>query len=273
MATAYGVFANQGIKQPLIAILKVEDWNGKMLEEYDPTNTELQGDRILGPEVPFIISHILHDNNARIAAFGPSSLLNVTGHPEVSVKTGTTNDLKDNWTIGYTKHAVVIVWVGNNDNTPMSGAVSGVSGASPIWNKIMKEVLDKAEEGRYNHADEGHAWPLQPDGVVGASVCSDNGNIATGGSSAPDQPADNPIGCATRFEYFLEGAVGSRLEWGAKDIAIDKTTNQQALNPDIPPENIENQNHPFLLDPLGTLVCLDCAIASHSANISYPLQI
>ncbi len=271
MATAFGVFANQGIKQPLTAILKVEDWNGKVLEEQDLSETELQGDRVLSQDVSFIISHILHDNNARASAFGPSSLLNVSGHPEVSVKTGTTNDLKDNWTIGYSKHAVVVVWVGNNDNTPMSGAVSGVSGASPIWNKIMKEVLDKAEEGQYNYADEGHAWPLQPDGVVGASVCADNGNVATGTPTSPNQPAENPLGCPTRFEYFLDGAVGSRIEWGAKDIPIDKTTGQQALNPDLPPEFIENQNHPFLLDPLGTLMCLDCPISSHSASISYPL--
>lgn len=261
MATAFGVFANQGIKQPLISILKVENWKGKVLEEVEID--KLEGDRVLTPNVTFLISHILLDNNARAAAFGTGSFLNVRGHPEVSAKTGTTNDRRDNWTIGYTEQALAVTWVGNNDNSPMSGAVSGVSGASPIWNRIMREVLDKAEDGFYNDEDEGHAWPRQPSGVVGATVCTTTGNVAT---VAEGQDS----GCPTRFEYFLEGAVGARIEAGQRDVQIDKTTGQLA-NPDLPPELIETQNRPFLLDPLGTLVCLDCPVASHSASIRYPL--
>lgn len=276
MAVAFGVFANQGIKQDLVAITRVEDWRGKVLEETNANDTELTGERVLSPDVTFLISHILLDNNARSAAFGESSYLNVAGHPEVSVKTGTTNDRRDNWTIGYTEQAVVVTWVGNNDNTPMSGAVSGVSGASPIWNRVMKNVLDKAEDGFYNPEDEGHAWPRQPAGVVGRNVCWDNGNVSdkneapTEGSSVPTPEATAT--CPTRFEYFLEGAEGSRIEAGAKDIQIDKRTGQEAA-PDTPPEFIETQNHPILLDPLGTLVCLNCPIASSSATIRYPLSV
>lgn len=262
MATAFGVFANQGVKVPLISILKVEDWRGKVLEEVD--TKEIEGDRVLEPDVTFLISHVLHDNNARSQAFGETSYLNVRGHPEVSVKTGTTNDLRDNWTIGYTSHALVVTWVGNNDNSPMSRAASGVSGASPIWNRIMREVLDKVEDGFYDEADEGHAWPLQPDGVVGSNVCSTTGNLPTG-------PEEDP-GCGLRFEYFLEDAIGAEIESGSKDVEIDKTSGQLA-NPDLPPELKEMQNHPFLLDPLGTLICLDCPIASHSAQINYPFFI
>ncbi len=261
MATAFGVLANQGIKAPLISILKVENWKGKVLEEVNID--EIEGDRVLNSEITFLISHILHDNNARSAAFGTGSFLNVRGHPEVSAKTGTTNDLRDNWTIGYTAHALVVTWVGNNDNTPMGTSVSGVSGASPIWNKIMREVLDKAEDGYYNQEDGGHAWPKQPDGVVGATVCSTTGSLPSG-------PEGDP-GCPTRFEYFLADAVGAEIETGSKDVEIDKTTGQLA-HPELPPELKEMQNHPFLLDPLGTLVCLDCPIASHSAQINYPLQ-
>lgn len=261
MATAFGVFANQGIKQPLVGILKVTDWKGKILEGVNLNEIELTGDRILDPEVTFLISHILHDNNARSAAFGESSFLNVRGHPEVSVKTGTTNDRRDNWTIGYTQLALVVTWVGNNDNTPMSGAVSGISGASPIWNKIMKEVLDKAEEGYYSESDKGHSWPKQPQGVIGTNICATTGNLP-GNPDAPD--------CATRFEYFLKDKVGAGIETGARDVQIDKVTRALAY-PELPPEMIETQNHPFLLDPLGTLVCLDCPIASASAKINYPL--
>ena len=142
MAEAFGVLANQGIKQPLTAITKVTNWKGTTLEEHDPKEHDLDGERILEPSVTYLVSHALLDNNARSAAFGAQSFLNVSGHPEVSVKTGTTNDRRDNWTIGYTPQAVVVTWVGNNDNEPMSGAVSGISGASPIWNRIIKAVLD-----------------------------------------------------------------------------------------------------------------------------------
>ena len=257
MAVAFGVFANQGIKIPLTSIIKVEDWKGKVLKEVDIN--EIEGDRVLSPDVTFLISHILHDNNARSAAFGTGSYLNVRGHPEVSVKTGTTNNLRDNWTIGYTTHALVVTWVGNNDNSEMKSAISGVSGASPIWNKVMREVLDKAEEGYYNENDSGHAWPQKPQDVVGTNVCATTGNLPTSGGE-----------CPTRFEYFLKDYVGAGINSGNKDVSIDKT-NGQLAHPELPPELIETQNHPFLLDPLGTLICLDCPIASHSATIRYPL--
>lgn len=261
MATAFGVFANQGIKQPLIAILKVEDWKGRVLMQVNPEEIELTGDRILDPSVTFLISHILHDNNARSAAFGESSYLNVRGHPEVSVKTGTTNERRDNWTIGYTSHILALSWVGNNDNSEMSGAVSGVSGASPIWNAVINKALDKAEKGFYSPKDKGHAWPVQPNGVVGANVCVITGNL-------PNDP-NNPD-CPTRFEYFLKDKVGAELQAGRADVQIDKTTGALAY-PELPPEQVETQNKAFLLDPLGTMICLECPMSTHSITIRYPL--
>ena len=261
MAVAFGVLANEGVKVPLVSILKVEDWKGKVIEEVEAG--EIEGDRVLPSEVTFLVSHTLHDNNARSQAFGASSFLNVRGHPEVSVKTGTTNDRRDNWTIGYTSHALVVSWVGNNDNTEMSGAVSGVSGASPIWNRIMQEVLGKAEDGFYNESDEGHAWPTQPDGVVGRNICVTTGFIPSG-------PDDNP-GCPTRFEYFLKDSLPLAGGEVRQDIQIDKTNGHLAF-PDTLAEFIETQNHPVYIDPLGTLYCLDCPIASRSATIKYPIN-
>ncbi|KKT32858.1 MAG: hypothetical protein UW21_C0017G0001 [Candidatus Woesebacteria bacterium GW2011_GWB1_44_11b] len=258
MAVAFGTFANEGIRQPLISILKIEDWKGKVLEEVD-TN-ELEGDRVLDPEVPFLISHVLHDNNARVAAFGERSFLNVSGHPEVSVKTGTTNDRRDNWTIGYSAHTLAVVWVGNNDNSPMTGAVSGVSGASPIWNKIIRAALDKAEEGAYNPNDEGHAWPRQPDGVVGTNICSTSGFLPGGDPAAPD--------CPTRFEYFIKGTIPTGITQRLQ-IPVDKTKGTIG-RPDTPPENIEIQDHPVMYDPLGTIICLDCAIPDQPITVKYP---
>jgi membrane peptidoglycan carboxypeptidase len=260
MATAFGVFANGGIKILPVSILKVEDWKGKVLEE---TNlNEIEGDRVLPEEVTYLISHILYDNNARAGAFGESSFLNVRGHPEVSVKTGTTNDRRDNWTIGFTPQALVVSWVGNNDNSEMSGAVSGVSGASPIWNRIMQETLKKAEDGFYNSEDKGHAWPNQPEGIIGRNICATTGQI-------PPGPDDNP-GCPIRFEYFLKDSLPPAGGEVRQDIQIDKSNGQLAF-PDTLPEFIETQNHPIYTDPLGTLYCLDCPIASRSATLKYPL--
>jgi penicillin-binding protein 1C len=264
MAQAFGVFANQGITQPLTAITKVTDWKGNVLEETDPTKNNLTGARVLEPTVTFLISHMLLDNNARSSAFGASSFLNVTGHPEVSVKTGTTNDRRDNWTIGYTANAVVVAWVGNNDNTSMSGAVSGVSGASPIWNKIMKFVLDRAEKGAYDPAEKGHSWPKQPDGVVGATICSD-----TGGAPPSQDPA--AAGCPTRFEYFLSGTVPGTSNIVNQDVQINNATGQLAAPSDLP-DQIHTENKPTYTDPDGTLYCLTCPISSASATIKYPLR-
>jgi penicillin-binding protein 1C len=263
MAVAFGVFANSGVKQPLYPILKVEDWRGKVLEENK--TEELDGERVLEPGVAYLISHILLDNNARSGAFGSSSFLVVSGHPEVSVKTGTTNDRRDNWTIGYTPQILVVTWVGNNDNSPMGGAVSGVSGASPIWNRIIKNALDRAEKGAFNSQDKGHAWPNQPDDVVGANICIDTGNAP----GTPEDPNATTGGCATRFEYFLKDAIGARVDAGRKDFPIDKTTGLLAKE-DTPPENIEMQNKFVIIDPLGSSYCFDCQ-ATQSATIRYPI--
>ena len=215
-------------------------------------------------EETFIISHILHDNNARSAAFGESSFLNIKGHPEVSVKTGTTNDRKDNWTIGYSAYAVVASWVGNNDNSEMSGAVSGVSGASPIWNRIMKEVLDKAEEGFYNSEEKEHVWPEQPANVIGTNVCVDTGIKAGGTPETPD--------CASRFEYFLKDSIPSTIKGGMQDVGYDKRT-QLFIDENTPPEEIETRQQRVIYDPLDTFLCLDCPVlpSSQSARVSYPL--
>jgi penicillin-binding protein 1C len=249
MAEAFSVFANAGIRHDLVAILKVVDKNNKVLEEYKdpnlgkdiPSQLLLTGERVVSPETAFLISHILLDNNARMEAFGPSSALVVPGHA-VSVKTGTTNDLRDNWTIGYTPQYLVATWVGNNDNSPMNNSlVSGVTGAAPIWNKIMRRVL----EGKPD------IWPKQPDGIVGAQVCTTTGQLP------PSQPADGqpaPAGCQTRFEYIIKG-TSARSSSSRQLVAIDKATGDLA-SPDQT-DNIEMQEHEIAWDGI-TRWCVDC---------------
>lgn len=249
MGEAFGVFANSGIKQPLTAITKVMDWKGNTLEEKDVKKLELSGERVMDESVTYLISHMLLDNNARAGAFGTSSFLNVKGYKDVSVKTGTTNDRRDNWTIGYTKDAVVVVWVGNNDNTPMSGAVSGVSGASPIWNKVMKKVLDSYQPKNQTGLEK-------PDGVIGSMICADTG--------------DNRPDCPKRFEYFLEGTQSSGSAVVNQDIFIFNDSGQMA-GPDALPEQVHTENKPIYTDPTGAIYCMTCAISSSSATLKYPL--
>ena len=98
-----------------------------------------KSEKVLDPAIAFILSNILADNNARVMEFGPNSALNVPG---TSVKTGTSDQKRDNWTIGFTQQRLVAVWVGNNDNTPMNqNLASGITGAAPIWNKLMTKLL------------------------------------------------------------------------------------------------------------------------------------
>lgn len=134
---AYGVFAAGGLRSDPVAILKVINAQGKTIYEHKPANPR----RVLPEDVSYLISHILSDNNARKQIFGTNSYLYIAGR-NVAVKTGTTDDKRDNWTIGYTPSRVVGVWVGNNDNSPMHPSLSsGVTGAAPIWAKLIKYVL------------------------------------------------------------------------------------------------------------------------------------
>lgn len=139
MAVAFGTFANKGTRIDLNPILKISDFTGNTIYEAG----RAEGPQVISEEIAFIISNILSDNKARLPAFGTRSFLEIPDYT-VAVKTGTTNDKKDNWTIGYTPRYLAAVWVGNNDNTPMNPFLtSGITGAAPIWNKIMKYVMEK----------------------------------------------------------------------------------------------------------------------------------
>jgi 1A family penicillin-binding protein len=147
MATAFGTLRNLGSKVDLNPVNRIENSAGQL---FYINSHEAQ--RVLGEEEPFIISDILSDNLARTPAFGANSPLNF-GNGLISVKTGTTDEKKDNWTIGYTRptlssqygDVLVAVWVGNNDNTPMNpNLASGITGAAPIWRRVMERLVDQA---------------------------------------------------------------------------------------------------------------------------------
>lgn len=149
MTSAYSVFANGGVRHPYTGVLSVENAGGEILEKYE--NTEYQ---VLDPNIPKILADILTDNNARTPTFGANSALVVPGR-EVAVKTGTTNNNKDAWTIGYTPSVTVGVWVGNNDNIPMKKG--GAALAGPIWNGVISEALKKLPVETFEEPD-----PIDP---------------------------------------------------------------------------------------------------------------
>lgn len=136
---AFTAFANKGVLNEPTPIIEVTDSNGNVLYNH----TENSGKKVLGEDVAFIISDILSDDGARSAVFGFGSLLKIPNY-EVAVKTGTTDDKRDNYAIGYTPEVAIGVWVGNNNNDKMNPYIaSGITGATPIWNKTMTYYLQE----------------------------------------------------------------------------------------------------------------------------------
>ncbi|MFA6099149.1 MAG: PBP1A family penicillin-binding protein [Patescibacteria group bacterium] len=133
--SAYATFAREGIRNPVTAILKVEDKNGKILEEYK--NHE---ERVIDEKPVRLLNNILSDNGARAYIFGAANHLTLPDRP-VAAKTGTTNDYHDAWTIGYTPSIATGVWVGNNNNSEMTRGADGSVVAAPIWQEYMKRTV------------------------------------------------------------------------------------------------------------------------------------
>ena len=240
MMVAYGVLANMGTRQDLNPILKVEDKDGKILEEYKYE----AGTRVMSRETGFIIQQILSDDGARSLVFGRGSKLNIKGHPEVAVKTGTTNDMRDNWTIGYTQDYIVATWVGNNDNSKMGGLVSGTTGAAPIWNAIMSQLL----------TDKEIKQPTRPAGIIGMNVC----NLT--GMAIPDG------GCESHYEYFKKEFIPAKQSILRQNVLINKDTGRIAVEGELAP-NAEWQEHTIINDGVGATICLDCPVGVGDTNV------
>lgn len=251
LATAFGVLANQGVRVDPLPILKVEDYTGEILFEAHPekrvedltylsdySNDLSSGElrRVMDRAPAYLVSHILQDNSARSWAFGSRSEL-VIPNQVVSAKTGTTNNLKDNWTLGFTPEILVAAWVGNNDGTPMNPyLVSGVTGAAPIFNDIMSELLKNREP----------VWQEKPVDVKSAQVCA---------SGMPPQPDDD---CQPRDqELFWTESKPSQSKVAKTNVWIDPRTG-------LPPaegEQIDGlvlEERMIYEDPTGKAYCSDC---------------
>ncbi len=203
LTSAFGVFATEGFRMDPVSILKVEDSKGSVLYQYKAPSPR----NVLASDIAYIISDILADNDARKEVFGPKSYLVISGKT-VAVKTGTTDDKRDNWTVGYTPSMVVGTWVGNNDNSPMSPALaSGLTGAAPIWNRIMQEALKGKKDEPF----------VRPESVIETDI-----DVLSGG-----QPVD---GSPTRKERFIKGTEPTNASPIYQTLKLSRKDNNKLAN-------------------------------------------
>lgn len=178
LTTAYTAFANGGTVRPPQFIEEITDYDGKVI--YKKPNVSPK--RVISEEVAFLVSHILSDDSARTWAFGTGSLLSIPGKT-AAVKTGTTDEKRDNWAVGFSKDVTVGVWVGNNDNQQLNAQIaSGTTGATSIWHEVMEQMLKKYDDGIIE----------KPEDVIAVEIDGYMGGLPKEG-----QP--------TRSEYFVEG--------------------------------------------------------------------
>jgi membrane peptidoglycan carboxypeptidase len=207
LARGYAVFANQGVFVDTTSILCIVDNNENIVYQYEngcprgnitenTINRTGLGAQVLDPRIAYLMTDILGDNVARSNAMGSNSVLN-TGSLETSVKTGTTNDFKDNWTVGYTANVVIGVWVGNNNGDPMN-SVSGLTGAAPVWNAVMNGIYGNPEWlSRFAVGGQLNADRLpQPQGMTYSSICD------------PRRLTDPAVDCPRYSEWLLDYPAG-----------------------------------------------------------------
>lgn len=211
LTDAYATFDTGGVHHDPVAILKVTDARGRVLQAWQPT----PGRRAVSPQVSYLITSILSDNNARLPEFGQDSPL-LLDRP-AAAKTGTTTDFHDNWTVGYTPDLVAGVWVGNADNTAMRD-VSGIAGAAPIWHDFMETALRNLPPRPF----------AQPPGIVHEAICPGTG-------LPPDAQ------CPDRFdEVFIAGtqprahAAGPASSAATVTLSAPPTGSQYQITPSIP---------------------------------------
>ncbi len=230
LAYAYSVLANLGTMagQPVadvnrrpghrnldpVSILRIEDKDGGVIYEYKEPKTE----QVVDPALAYLVVDILSDNNARASAFGINSDLKKDFEDRpIAAKTGTTNDFRDNWTVGFTPQLVTTVWVGNNNNESMKD-VTGLTGAAPIWHDVMLYYLkDKATE----------VWP-KPAGLVTVQVDALSGLL-------PGEHTESVVS-----ELFLTGTEPKARDNLHQVLAINRD-NGKLATAYTPPELIQNK--------------------------------
>lgn len=226
MASAYSVFADNGIKNDTVSILKVEDQKGNVLDEWKPPKNKKE---VIAPEIAYEISSILSDNDARSAVFGSRSSLYIPNRT-VAAKTGTTDAFRDAWTIGYTPSLVTGVWVGNNDNTPMSGTRgAGAMAAAPIFHDFMVKALEGTPNEEFN----------RPNTIQEVVVDALTGKLPLGGMP-------------TRKDIFAPWQVPKERAFAKGTVKIDKFCGDKLATEQTPEEFIEEKTYRIIHSEMPT---------------------
>jgi membrane peptidoglycan carboxypeptidase len=206
LTAAYGAFASGGYRLDPVSILEVSDTKGNILYTAPPPSKV----RVLDERVTWLITDILSDNDARRIGFGANSVLRLDR--PAAVKTGTTSNFHDNWTVGYTPDLVVGIWAGNTSYEPMR-EVSGLSGAAPIWHQFTRAVLTGLPPRDF----------VQPQGLVQVEVCELSGMLPT------------PACPYRRWEWFIEGTQPRQVDHLFQQVQVDRLTGLLA-DASTPPE-------------------------------------
>lgn len=283
---AYSAFAREGEVRPVSAILKIEDKDGKILEEYkDKKKT------VLTSQVAREINSILTDNNARSYIFGAKNYLTLADRP-VAAKTGTTNDYKDAWTIGYTPSLVTGVWVGNNDSKEMSKGADGSVVAAPIWNEYMNRVLAGTPVEGFNAMDDTKTGKgiIDGDSNIGRKIKinKETGLLATS-STPPELIEEKTFSEPHCILYYVNkedplGPVPSNpasdpqfnlwesrvLEWAKKNGLEASPADSNVLNPQNNPvfEITSPQDKQVITDP-NFSASINLISIADNANVEY----
>lgn len=199
LTAAYGAFANGGYRLVPFAITEITDPAGNLLFEAAPAPQE----RVLDERLAWLISDMLSDDDARIIGFGANSLLRLDR--PAAVKTGTTSNFHDNWTVGYTTDLVVGVWAGNTSYEPMRN-VTGLTGAAPIWHQFLRSALQGEAEQPF----------VRPDGLTRVEVCALSGLLPT--DACPYR----------RLEWFVEGTQPVEYDTFYRVVEVDSATGRLA---------------------------------------------
>jgi membrane carboxypeptidase/penicillin-binding protein len=199
MARVYQTIANLGVKKDIKIVKEIKDYTGTEVTDkfYHPKNKELalveaveakDNEQVISPLAAYWLTDIMADNVARLPAFGHYARLTVGKH-KVAVKTGTSNNFRDNWTIGFSPDYLTAVWVGNNDGSFMNkNLVSGITGAAPIWNDMMTELLANTDPKDFQ----------VPTGLIAVKVCATNGLL-----TCPNCPME-------KTEYFTADKIPTK---------------------------------------------------------------
>ena len=250
LTTAYAALANGGNRIAPVSILRVERTNGEVLYEYAPPPAE----RVVDERVAYLISNILDDDAARRPAMGSPNPMELAF--PAAAKTGTTNDFRDNWTMGYTPGLAVGVWTGNTDNSPMVD-ISGLTGAAPLWGSYMEQVYSNG--GLVAKLEVNGLVPpaefVRPAGIserplcalasaaIGSVDCQPAGNELFLDSATPPTPVPT-VDRPAAFWEKLDPAV-----WRAVAIPLPPASNAEQVA--LPPEQLEDQPPPQIFCHFG----------------------